>query len=259
MTADWNADAYHRVSEPQRLWGEKVLASLSLGGDEIVLDAGCGTGRLTRKILERLDRGRVLALDSSPNMLEVAKRELAEFGDRVSFVRAELARDALPSGVDLVFSTATFHWVHDHDALFRTIADALVPGGRLHAQCGGKGNLIRAHALTEEIARADRYAAHLTAMDEPWNFAGVEETTARLKAAGFTDLDVSLEDAPTPFESAAHYAEFVRTVVLRPFLAELPADLHDPFVAEVTARAANDVPPLTLDYVRLNLRAKRAA
>lgn len=261
-TYDWNAETYHRVSAPQRAWGEKVLAALELRGDETVLDAGCGTGRLTRRLAERLPRGQVIALDASPAMLEVARRELADLGERVSFVRAELARDELPSGVDVVFSTATFHWVLDHDALFAGIARALVPGGRLHAQCGGAGNLERAHAIVQALAEQAPYAEHLregSQPSQPWLFAGVEETERRLRAAGFVDASASLEEAPRPFATEAEYAQFVGSVVLRPFLARLPPALHARLIADVTERAAAASPPLTLDYVRLNLRARRAA
>ncbi len=254
MTAeDWKAETYHRVSVPQQSWGEKVLASLELRGDETVMDAGCGSGRMSARLLERLPNGHVVALDASPAMLEVARRELSRFGERVSFVRAELARDELPSGMDVVFSTATFHWVHDHDALFHSIARALVPGGRLHAQCGGEGNLARAHREILEIAHGPTFVGNFSNLGDPWVFASIAETERRLSAAGFIDLDVSLEDAPTPFANRDSYREFVGSVVLRPFLAHLPKELHPAFVEAVTDRAH---PDYTLDYVRLNLRGK---
>ena len=255
--SDWNAEAYHRISEPQRAWGEKVLARLELEGGESVLDAGCGTGRLTRRLAERLPRGRVVALDASPAMLEVARRELADLGDRVTFVQATLAKDELPPGMDVVFSTATFHWVLDHDALFASVFRALSPGGLLHAQCGGAGNLERAHEYVHHLGERAPYRDHLAGMPDPWLFADVASTETRLRTAGFSDLDVNLEAAPTPFEGAAQYAEFVGSVVLRPFLARLPPELHSGFVADVTALAERDSPSLTLDYVRLNLRARR--
>jgi trans-aconitate 2-methyltransferase len=255
--SDWKADVYHRVSEPQRLWGEAVLADLELRGDETVLDAGCGTGRLTARLLERLPRGRVVALDASPAMLEVARQTLEPFGSRVTFVQAKLAEDPLPSGMEVVFSTATFHWVRDHDALFRDLSGALVPGGRLHAQCGGEGNLARAHEHIHAVITRDTYRPYLEGMPESWRFAGIVETKRRLTASGFVDLDVSLRDAPTSFAGAAEYAEFVGAVVLRPFLARLPAPLHQPFVADITALAGEATPRFLLDYVRLDIRCRR--
>jgi trans-aconitate methyltransferase len=257
--ADWKAETYHRVSEPQTKWGEAVLAALELRGDETVMDAGCGTGRLTAKLVERLPRGRVVALDASPAMLEVAKRELARFGDKVTFVRASLGEESLPSGMDVVFSTATFHWVKDHDALFRSLLPALVPGGRLRAQFGGGANLARTFAGFYEIATRPRYARYFESVPPLANFRNIEETRKRLEAAGFVDLHLSYRDEPTTFADAAAYAEFAGAVVLRRFLEHVPPELHASFVAEATERAEVDDPPLTLDYVRLDVFARRPA
>jgi trans-aconitate 2-methyltransferase len=254
---EWQADVYHRVSTPQRTWGMSVLDAISFRGDERVLDAGCGTGTQTAQILDKVPRGHVVALDASSAMLEVARRELAPFGDRVSFVHATLAVDPLPAGVEVVFSNATFHWVSDHPALFRSIHAALVANGRLYAQCGGAGNLRRTRELLDEVIRRERYAGFFEGMQPPWFFADVAETTKHLEAAGFAEIEVWLADALTPFANLAAYAEFVRVVLLGAFLPRLPEPLRTPFVADLAQRAALDDPPLALDYVRLNIRATR--
>src|SRR5215218_4711092 len=114
---DWNATSYDKVADPQARWGAEVLARLPLEGDETVLDAGCGTGRVTELLLARLPRGRVVALDASAAMLEQARGRLARFGDQVTFVEADLEQPLpVAEPVDAVLSTATFHWVLDHDA-----------------------------------------------------------------------------------------------------------------------------------------------
>jgi len=254
---EWQADLYHRVSTPHRRWGASVLDAIAFRGDERVLDAGCGTGAQTAQILEKIPRGHAIALDASSAMLEVARRELARFGERVTFVQATLAVDSLPARIDVVFSNATFHWVPDHAALFHSIHAALVPGGRLHAQCGGAGNLRRTRALLDEATRGERYVEFFEGMQPPWFFAGVAETTEHLEAAGFAEVEVWLEDARTPFPDVAAYMEFVRVVILGAFLPRLPEPLRTPFVAEIAGRAALDDPALTLDYVRLNIRATK--
>ena len=80
---DWNASSYDKVADPQTRWGAEVLERLPLERDETVLDAGCGTGRVTELLLARLPRGRVVALDFSGAMLEQARARLAPFGDRI--------------------------------------------------------------------------------------------------------------------------------------------------------------------------------
>ncbi|HEX4363378.1 MAG TPA: methyltransferase domain-containing protein [Solirubrobacteraceae bacterium] len=249
---DWNADAYHRVSGPQVAMAQAVLDRLELCGDETVLDAGCGSGRVTRLLLERLPRGRVIAVDASPDMIARARVELDD--EHVSVRRADLAALELAPGeqVDAVFSNATFHWVPDHEALFARLAAALRPGGRLSTQCGGEGNVAGVHdaalRAAGDVGLADRFAD----WPLPWNFAGVEQTEARLRAAGFDDVRCWLQPWPaTPDEPRA----YLETVCLGPHLERLDASDHERFVDAVMARLG--AAP-TLDYVRLNIVARRA-
>lgn len=258
MTREWNATSYHKVSGPQTSWGERVLARLALRGDERVIDAGCGSGRLTESLLERLPEGRVVALDRSWNMLQTARANLRPaFGSRVTFVLASLPAMPFHAYADVVFSTATFHWIRDHPALFAALLAALKPGGRLHAQCGGGPNLAEAHRLAEDVMRQEPFAAYFAGWQGVWEFATEDQTRARLVHAGFVDVDVDLEPAPTTLASEADYREFVTTVIYHPHLAQLPEPLKARFIDDVTALAAQRSPPFTLDYWRLNMQATR--
>jgi trans-aconitate 2-methyltransferase len=258
VSTEWNAAAYHAVAAPQTSWGEAVLARLALRGDERVIDAGCGSGRLTASLLDRLPRGRVLALDRSRNMLEVARTNLRPvYGPRVVFVQAALPSVPVAEWADVVFSTATFHWVLDHAALFAQLWRALRPGGRLHAQCGGGPNLARAHALAEEVMATAPFAPYFRDWPGGWEFASAEATRARLLDAGFDDVHAEIVAAPTTLATEADYRAFVTTVIYHPHLARLPAALRAGFLDAVTARAARHTPPFTLDYWRLNLTARR--
>lgn len=246
MTADWNASAYDRVANPQARWGAAVLDRLPLEGDETVLDAGCGTGRVTELLLERLPRGRVLALDASAAMLAEARGRLARFGDRVEFVEADLERPLpIDAEVDAILSTATFHWVLDHDALFANLAAVLRPGGRLVAQCGGFGNIARFLEVATSIEPDFARNRH--------NFQTPEATRARLAANGFNDIRTWLSKAPTRFKRGAPLEAFLATVCLRTHLAGLEEREREPFVRAVAAR----MPEPVLDYVRLNIVARR--
>lgn len=258
MTREWNATSYHKVSGPQTGWGQKVLARLELRGDENTIDAGCGSGRLTGELVERLPRGQVVALDRSWNMLQTARANLRPaYGRRVRFVQVSLPAMPFRAWADVVFSTATFHWVPDHDALFAGIFQALRPGGRLHAQCGGGPNLASAHALAEEVMARDPFAPYFSDWSGVWQFATDTETSARLAGAGFVNVATSLEAAPTCFATESDYREFVTTVIYHPHLARLPEALRPQFIGEVARRAAGQPEPFTLDYWRLNMQGTR--
>ena len=245
---DWDAGTYHRVATPQLAWAREVIERLPLDGDETVLDAGCGSGRVTQLLLDRLPQGRVIGVDASPSMVEKAREAL---GPDVELHVCELTELDLPDRVDAVFSNAVFHWITDHDALFQRMFAALKPGGRMVVQCGGQGNIERFHAVVHEVAAEPPFAEHLADWQGPWNFADPASTALRLEAAGFDDVSTWLHPAPViPDEPEA----FIQTVCLGHHLERLPEELRLEFVKAVADRAPS---PLTLDYMRLNIDARR--
>jgi trans-aconitate 2-methyltransferase len=174
-------------------------------------------------------------------------------------VRADGLHLPFADAFDAVLSTATFHWILDHDRLFASIYRSLVPGGRLVAQCGGAGNLeTLLSRATELIARAP-FRQHFEGWRDPWEFAEVPTTVDRLTRAGFTAVDVSLAAAPTSLEDRASYRDFLATVCVREHLVRLPELLRDAFLDHLADRAADDSPPFTLDYWRLNILARKPA
>ena len=252
---DWNAAAYDDLSDPQFEWGMAVLSKVELNGAERVLDAGCGSGRLTEELLARLPAGEVLALDSSPQMLEQARQRLQRFGPRVEFVRASLQEFELARKVDGIFSNAVFHWVPDHAAMFRCLRRALEPGGWLVAQFGGVGNLARTHRRTGEVAEQAPFHEHLRGVEYGPHFEDVESTRHRMEAAGFRVSEAALHTVEARFERRERYEAFLRTVVLRQPIAKLPTELQSEFLQEISRRTLREEGAYILDYVRLTVRA----
>lgn len=252
---EWNSSVYHRLSQPQVSWGKKVLARLRLRGDETVLDAGCGTGRLTAELLEALPRGRVVGVDLSQNMLASAREHLrAQSDPRVSLVAADLLHLPFVRAFDGIVSTAAFHWVLDHDQLFLKLRRSLRPGGWLEAQCGGGPNVLHLRRRAGALAATDKFSAFFVGFREPWLFQNAEEAAETLRRAGFVNIRTSIEDAPTVLDGAPQYKEFVRNIILRQHLALIPTEgLRDEFMENLTEQAATDDPAFSLDYWRLNL------
>jgi trans-aconitate 2-methyltransferase len=253
--AEWNARDYTRLATPLVDLGLKVLERVELRGDERILDAGCGSGQLTAALLDRLPAGFVVGLDRSNNMLEQAVALLR--GRRFATVRADLPDLPLDGSVDVVFSSATFHWVLDHPRLFAAIHRALRPGGRLVAQCGGGPNIARLLGRAEDVMRSAPFAASFERFTPHWLFADAETTATRLARAGFVTIDTWTEEAPITLADAATYHDYLKTVILRGHLAYLPEALQRPFLAAVTERAEHDDPPFVMDYWRLNMSAAK--
>lgn len=259
--AEWNAASYHTLSDPHVGWGDRTLARLPLRGDETVLDAGCGSGRITAMLLERLPDGCAIGFDRSANMLAEAEANLRpRYGDRVTFLQGDLASLELPEPIDAIFSTATFHWVLDHDALFASLFHALRPGGLVVAQCGGGPNLAGLLSRVRALADQHAWGAPLRSWAGPWEFADAATTAQRLHRAGFVEVATSVEEAPTTLADAPTYRDFLHTVVLRAHLDRLADDrARAALLDALTAVATTDDPSFSLDYWRLNLAARRPA
>jgi trans-aconitate 2-methyltransferase len=246
---DWDAATYDRVCDPQLAWAREQLGRLRLKGDEAVLDAGCGSGRVTAELAELVPRGRVYAVDAAPSMVEHARLAL---GERAIVLCQDLVELDLPEPVDAIFSNATFHWIPDHDALFAALHRALKPGGQLVAQCGGKGNIDAFRNLADTVATEEEpFAPYFAAWKRPWNYASDTETEQRLRAAGFSDVSCWLQPkSVTPDDPRT----FIQTVCLVRHLDPLPEELREEFVDRVLTRAGD---PFVLEYVRLNMTAVR--
>lgn len=243
---DWDGATYDRISTPQQTWGSEVMERLPLRGDELVLDAGCGSGRVTEMLLKRLPRGRVIAVDASPSMVESARERL---GPEVDVRVMNMLELKLDEPLDAILSTATFHWIADHPRLFARLRAALRPGGRLVGQCGGEGNVRRTRAAAQAAAEQEPFAEYMAGWDGPWNFSSAELAQERLLAAGFREARCWL--VPVTVQPPEP-REFLRTVNLGSHLLRLPEELREPFVAAVHERLGD---PYTIDYVRLNIDA----
>jgi trans-aconitate 2-methyltransferase len=247
----WNASSYHAISGPMVEMATRVLARLELRGDETVIDAGCGTGRVTELLLDRLPHGKVIALDADPDMVRVAAATLASQGDRVTVAQGDLLALDLVDAADAVLSTATFHWVLDHDLLFANLLRALRPGGQLVAQCGGAGNVAGVLAAADAVSSRSGWRAFFEGWSRPMRYETAEATARRLERTGFVDVRCWLEPNPVVPDDPH---EYLSTIVLGAHAERVPTDRRSSFVDDVIEVMDT---PTTVDYVRLNIDARR--
>ncbi len=244
---EWKAEEYDAQSVPHEEWQAQILKRLELTGDETLLDAGCGTGRLTKNLVQRVPDGHVIGVDASTAMLERAREHL---GKDFDLRHQDLTRLEIPEKVDAVYSSAVFHWIENHEALFRSLHGAMRGGARLEAQCGGDGNIVEIERALEALAGDERFAPYLRSEREAWNYASVSDTELRLAKAGFTDIRVWTEPWPVTPKDPRSY---VSTVILPWHLDRLPESLHDEFIRAVLETSPR---PLAVNYVRLNISAR---
>lgn len=251
VSRDWDGRTYDRISGPMEAMALPVLGRLRLRGDETVVDAGCGSGRVTQALLERLPGGRAIAVDASAEMLAAARERLGD-DPRVTYLEADLTRLELDEPADAILSTATFHWIADQAALYRALHGALRPGGQLAAQCGGEGNIADVRGAVAAVLAADPELGERLGDFDPWRFPAPEATLGHLRAAGFAQASAELQDWAV--ETGGDGRQWLRTINLGAHVERIGDDaLADRFIAAVHEQLGGD--PLTLRYVRLNVDA----
>lgn len=257
VTAEWAAETYDRLSKPELDWGRKVLDRLHLQGFEKVLDAGCGTGRVTSMLAERLPRGTVIAVDISQDMLNIAGEQLKPFGEHVKLFCTDLLKLDLRDEVDIVFSTAAIHWITDHWKLFHNLYAALKPGGLLVAQCGAAPNLARLRRRAAELTYQGPFSEYFENFTDPWMFVEHKTMADRLQLVGFEDVETSQEPAAYCFPDRQMYKQYISAVTLRKHMERMPADAGARFLNALADMAEKDTPAFEMDYWRLNMEARK--
>ena len=256
----WDAATYDRIAKPMRMWAQQVIDDLGLKGDETALDAGCGSGSVTFDLWEKLPRGKIIALDSSPQMVEQISKTIAERGiSNIVARQADLAHFTIDEPVDVVFSNAVFHWIHDDDGLFGSLARATKPGGRLRAQCGGQGNIARLMAATRDVETREPYSQWLTPGEQNRRFRSPEMVREAMERNGWTNVRADMFPSPAKFDDRDEAALYLRTIILQMNVAALPDELSEPFLRDViTEVISRNGEPFAADYVRLDIWAERA-
>lgn len=255
--ADWNPVTYDKFAMPHRDWAQQIIRSLDIKPTDTIMDAGCGTGYMTSMVAERVPHGRVIAVDLSQPMLDFGNQIGRLSSSRIEVIHADLTSLRLASPVDGIFSNAVFHWILDQQRLFSNLFRCLKPSGWLVSQAGGGSNLRGLLRNVFDLMVTTPYASFFSGWVEPWIFLTQNQMERILSNAGFSSVKVWLEDRPVVFETLEDYCRYLREIVLRPYLAKLPAELQQSFLLELGQRSLSSDRPLGIDYQRLNVHARK--
>jgi trans-aconitate methyltransferase len=262
---NWDAENYHKVSSIQETWAIELLAKRKWKGNEVLIDAGCGSGRVTRIIANILKKGKIYAIDLDQNMIEKAKINLKD-QENVVFVNADLSTVEIPEPVDVIFSNAVIHWIKDHYKLFSNFWQLLKQPGEILIQWGGKGNLGTVTPMLDLTRKSSKFKGYYHDWEDPLNFASAEETFSIMERVGFKQIETGLTKKIAKFSSFDEYRLFMKTVVMKPYLSYLPSDYDNQIVnsfmdcffkhqKENIKGFSEGSTGYALDYTRLNIGA----
>lgn len=258
-----DVENYHKISYIQESWGLELLKNKKWCGNEIVVDGGCGTGRITKALAQIMKTGKIYAVDLDKNMISAAREHLNGFSN-VIFITSDLSTVRIPELVDVIFSNAVIHWILDHDMLFQHFWNLLKPSGELLIQCGGKGNLESSHMALENVRKNPAFRKYFQKWTEPWNFSSPQEISKILERIGFRNIETKLIKKTAIFDGMEEYTLFMKTVVMKPYLSYLPKndkstiDLFiKQFIIEIEKINPDQNKNYTVEYIRLNIKSKK--
>jgi len=259
----WDAETYDEVSNTHEEWARKIILSKIWNKKEIIMDAGCGSGRITKILSNLVPLGKIYAIDIDENMIKKAKDNLKDFKN-VKVIQSNLLDinfNNLYSKFNIIFSNAVLHWILDHYTVFKNFYELLLSEGQLLIQCGGYGNLQNAISTFNAVKDSVEFKSYFSNWKVQWNFAKPVETEKILKEIGYRNIKVYLEDYPVIFKDKNSYSIYLKTVVLGPYLKFIPSEkLQERFLQRIVSikeKENTQEQMLTLDYKRLNIFASR--
>jgi trans-aconitate methyltransferase len=249
----WNAEDYAQHSSAQQGWARDLISKLDLQGYEAVLDVGCGDGKITAEIAGHLPDGEVLGVDSSQDMLELARKEFpwAKYPN-LSFQQLDARELACEAEFDIIFSNAALHWVQDHRAVLTGISRALNLGGRILLQMAGKGNAASLVTVLDELIVAEEWQLYFTDFTFPYGFYGPELYKIWLKEAGLHPERVELIAKDMSYPERAGLEGWLRTTWM-PYTERVPVERREAFITQVVDRYLAEHPVDSKGYVHVDM------
>jgi trans-aconitate 2-methyltransferase len=253
-TADsWSPRQYERFAAEREQPGHDLLALLEPAPGGLVIDLGCGTGRLTRALHERTGAAETIGVDSSARMLEQA-----EPGGGLRFVHADIRDFTPPSPPAVIFSNAALHWLPDHRTLLARLRDALAPGGQLAVQMPDNMDALT-HRTAAEVGRDPRFTRYLDAGDRRGALLPAEEYAVLLHELGFARQAVSRRIYTHRLPGPEDVVEWFRGSLLTEYERLLGPDRFPEFLAAYRAALLarlDDRRPYLLPFPRLLMWAR---
>ncbi|OGW32688.1 MAG: hypothetical protein A2X59_08315 [Nitrospirae bacterium GWC2_42_7] len=216
----WDAEKYDSTHGPQIEVGRELIGMAMVKADDSILDIGCGTGKLTCELAQLANKGMVLGIDPSVEMLEKAKGTTALFAN-ISLMQIPAQKMDFNNEFDIVYSNSALQWIKEQEDVIARSYRALKPNGRITIQLPAKDFCW---AMTENIQSAISalgLESMFNKMESPWRFPLKEEMEEFFNNAGFRNVKAYYKEDTLFFESVNEVLDWGVSAGLRPFLASL--------------------------------------
>jgi trans-aconitate 2-methyltransferase len=238
----WNPEDYALNSDAQLKWARELRQNLNLQGNESVLDVGCGDGKITADFATSLPEGRVIGVDSSPEMIAYATHTYPRNQyPNLSFACVDARSLDMRCEFDVCFSNAALHWVDNHQAFLDGACRALHSGGRLVISCGGMGNATDVLLVFSELVKSESWKSYFDEFQNPYFFYGVQEYAVWLEEAGFNVERLELVPKDMTHSGKEGLAAWIRTTWM-PFTQYVPESTRESFIAHFVERYIEQIP-----------------
>lgn len=260
---EWDAHAYERHSEGQLKWAIELMSKIHWAGSEAVIDLGCGDGKVSAHLAERVPRGRVLGIDSASAMIDLARQKFpSERHPNLQFACMDFRDLGFDEEFDLAFSNAALHWVKEQRSVLLRVAQALRPEGRILFQMGGTGNAHQVLAIIEKLIAQKRWRPWFENFEFPYGFYNPRDYDGWAAEAGLTILRNELIPKDMVHHGINGLAGWIRTTWL-PYLDRLPLGEREIFTQTLCGEYFRHHPPddagrVHVSMVRLEVEAVRA-
>ncbi|MGD0784992.1 MAG: methyltransferase domain-containing protein [Sedimentisphaerales bacterium] len=252
MNYKWDAEEYSKNSGNQKRWADGLLKQIDFKGNEIVLDIGCGDGKITALIREKTPRGVVLGIDSSKDMIGLAKGRYDGKYKNMSFKKADACGLGFKNRFDIVFSNASFHWISDHNSLLKCIYQSLRPGGNLFVQMGAKGNFCDIVATGNKLIRRKKWRKYFKNFIFPYNFFAASAYRKLLRKYGFKINTIHTFSQYMEYDEKEKFKKSLSTIWM-PYMCKAPSGLRGQFLDETVEQYLKDYPPNKNGWIRVKM------
>ncbi len=224
--AHWDAGLYKNNSvKLQYTTAMTVIDSLKLNPGDVILDVGCGEGKITKHVASRVPEGFVYGFDVSEGMINLAQRDFGELPN-VAFTVGDASKFAYDVEFDKILSFFTLQWVKDKPSAFSCIFKSLKPGGEFSLVVTDRNAHLKDGR--EMLLSQDKWQAYFIGYEDPTNVIDNQEYETYLKDAGFTDFQIRTEDRYVHFDSYAELRSFVKMVTAH--INKLPEIMKEEFI-----------------------------